>query len=308
MKLLHRGFIYESVMCEATELSPSLLSWFGDSKVVDSEGKPKRVYHGTTHDFEVFKKSKFVNFIKGGIYFTDSPQDAAKNYASGEGGDSKTRIRNLVDSIKRMPPAKVEKLLGGQLTNQPQKSLHREYIYSIVDDMKITKYAENKILGENPAPNIMPVYLKITNPFTLDENSEVYKLAQHPDAPHNTVNVINDGSVGYKLIASLANECKKNNVDWRDLVIEITRTGSFDGLKFLGEIVRYSPLGTIFDTKPFFANILKNAGFDGVIMAPALYFFGNYGDVYHYMVFNPNQIKSVFNANPTKNTNITKEE
>lgn len=307
MKLLHRGFVYESIN-EARELSPSLLSWFGASKVVDSEGKPKQVYHGTTHDFDTFKTSKFVNFIKGGIYFTDSPHDAARNYASGEGGDSKTRIRNLVDSIKKMSPTKVEKLLGVPLTSQPKKSFGKEYFYSLVDDMKITKYAESKILGENPSPNIMPVYLKIINPFILDENSEVYKLSQHPDAPHNTVNVINDGSVGYRLIASLANECNKNKVDWRDLVIEITRTGSFDGLKFFSEINRYSPLGTIFDTKPFFVNILKNAGFDGVIMAPSLYFFGNYDDIYHYIVFSPNQIKSVFNANPTKSNNITKEE
>lgn len=301
MRIFHKGFIYES-----SELSPSMLSWFGASKVVDAEGKPKQVYHGTTHNFNTFKKSKFTNFIKGGIYFTDSPKDAEKNYASGEGGDAKSRIRSLADSIRKMSPERVEKLLGKPLNEQPKKSFNG-YHYSLVDDIKIIEYAKTQVLGENPAPNIMPVYLKILNPFIIDENGPEYKLSQHPDAPHNTVNVINDGSIGYKLIVALAKECNKNKVDWRDLVIDISRNGSFDGLKFFTAINQYSPLSTIFDTKPFFINILKSVGFDGIIMAPALYFFGNYANVYHYIIFNPNQAKSVFNPEPTKKSDITKE-
>lgn len=43
--------------------------WFGDSKVVDSEGRPLVVYHGTTKNFDEFKSSKFTT----AGYFADDP-------------------------------------------------------------------------------------------------------------------------------------------------------------------------------------------------------------------------------------------
>lgn len=49
--------------------------WFGDSKVVDSEGKPIVVYHGTNADFDSFEKNK-RNLFGEGFYFTSSKDDA----------------------------------------------------------------------------------------------------------------------------------------------------------------------------------------------------------------------------------------
>lgn len=302
MKYLYNGLIYE-----AKEVSPALLSWFGDSKVVDEEGKPKQVYHGTTHDFDTFKKSKFVNFIFGGIYFTDSPSDAEKNYASGDGGDARARIRNNYKELVNMNPKKLEKLLGITFTKLPRKSFDGGYHYDLVDDMKISDYAKSKVVGENPAPNIMPVYLKIENPFYIDRDSPKYKLKTNPDAPHNTLNIINDQSEGYILLAALAQICNKYKIDWRDLLIKISYGGEFNETSFFTEIVRYEPLAEILNTKPFFVEVLKLAGYDGVIMDPQLYFFGNYSGVRHYIIFNSNQAKSVFNQNPTKKASITKE-
>lgn len=39
--------------------------WFGESKVVDSEGKPLVVYHGTFGDFSVFRKTRDIGFHFG---------------------------------------------------------------------------------------------------------------------------------------------------------------------------------------------------------------------------------------------------
>lgn len=50
-------------------------NWFGDSKVVDDQGKPIVLYHGTKTSFDVFKPSK--HGAQGpGIYFTDNPKEA----------------------------------------------------------------------------------------------------------------------------------------------------------------------------------------------------------------------------------------
>ena len=47
--------------------------WFGDSKVVDSKGKPLVVYHGTGEDFSVFRKRIF----DGPMFFSTSPEFAS---------------------------------------------------------------------------------------------------------------------------------------------------------------------------------------------------------------------------------------
>lgn len=63
--------------------------WFGDSKVVDEQGRPLVVYHGTRADFSEFDTDRIgQNFAesKGGFFFTGS-QAAASGYASTRGGE-----------------------------------------------------------------------------------------------------------------------------------------------------------------------------------------------------------------------------
>jgi hypothetical protein len=58
--------------------------WFGDSKVVDAEGKPLVVYHGTRNDigeFDPAKVGKNFAFVKDGFFFSDSA-DTANEFAA----------------------------------------------------------------------------------------------------------------------------------------------------------------------------------------------------------------------------------
>lgn len=60
--------------------NPNFANWFGKSKVVDKEGKPLIVYHGTNKDFTAFdsnvKHKMDDGFVGHGIYFTDSTSHA----------------------------------------------------------------------------------------------------------------------------------------------------------------------------------------------------------------------------------------
>jgi N12 class adenine-specific DNA methylase len=58
--------------------SPAFKRWFGDSKVVDAEGRPMVVYHGTRHSFDVFDKEKQgrQRFYGPGFYFAEDPEVA----------------------------------------------------------------------------------------------------------------------------------------------------------------------------------------------------------------------------------------
>jgi hypothetical protein len=55
--------------------------WFGDSKVVDEQGRPLVVYHGTNRDFNAFERQPWFRKQEGldsiGSWFTDNPDRAA---------------------------------------------------------------------------------------------------------------------------------------------------------------------------------------------------------------------------------------
>ena len=69
--------------------SPEFKAWFGDSKVVDSAGKPLKVYHGTSAEFEQFNLGYFglndKGYLGDGFYF--GSQTVASAYGTkGDGG------------------------------------------------------------------------------------------------------------------------------------------------------------------------------------------------------------------------------
>lgn len=68
--------------------TPEFKAWFGDSRVVDADGKPLVVYHGTTKDFSKFRPA---DELPGGnvipIFFTQNPDFASNTlYGGGEDG------------------------------------------------------------------------------------------------------------------------------------------------------------------------------------------------------------------------------
>ncbi|MES2488537.1 MAG: PLxRFG domain-containing protein [Pseudomonadota bacterium] len=57
--------------------TPAFKKWFGASKVIDANGEPLIVYHGTDSDFDAFdKKRQREGRLGKGFYFTSSPEEA----------------------------------------------------------------------------------------------------------------------------------------------------------------------------------------------------------------------------------------
>jgi hypothetical protein len=66
--------------------TPEFKKWFGSSKVVDKQGKPLKVFHGTFENFNSFDKNKIgTNLFTDvkGFFFSDSPEEAS-GYADPE--------------------------------------------------------------------------------------------------------------------------------------------------------------------------------------------------------------------------------
>ena len=69
----------QSAVVDQTE-TPEFKRWFGDSKVVDAEGKPLVVYHGTNASFDIFEETGKTDhgFLGKGFYFSASATDASE--------------------------------------------------------------------------------------------------------------------------------------------------------------------------------------------------------------------------------------
>lgn len=78
--------VADSVMphiISAVEREANFRAWFGDSKVVDAEGKPLVVYHGTTAEFDAFDVAKLgsvtrVSDARKGFFFAASGKAASE--------------------------------------------------------------------------------------------------------------------------------------------------------------------------------------------------------------------------------------
>jgi hypothetical protein len=65
--------------------TPAFRRWFGDSKVVDSRGRPLVVYHGGALRIETFAPGGGTALLGKGIYFTREHEEA-EDYARRKGG------------------------------------------------------------------------------------------------------------------------------------------------------------------------------------------------------------------------------
>lgn len=113
--------------------------WFGDSKVVDAEGKPLVVYHGTSADFEAFDNAKTGANDRGlwgrGHYFA-AVVTGANNYAGRQGDGA--RVMPVYVSIK----APLVLTTGSDLvTRLPDGRNYRELVGPNLDGAKIKEIA-----------------------------------------------------------------------------------------------------------------------------------------------------------------------
>lgn len=75
--------------------TPEFKVWFRDSKVVDADGSPKVVYHGTRFDFDVFDGYESAG------WFSETPRIANARYAFGESDDAGASVMPCFITMER---------------------------------------------------------------------------------------------------------------------------------------------------------------------------------------------------------------
>jgi hypothetical protein len=152
--------------------------WFGDSKVVNSDGKPKVYYHGTAQDITEFKPKQ-----ANAIFLTDNPRFAkgfsqlSKHYMEQDAFNSASQeekvaqlqsVRKLLEEDGRdtdLIAKDIRKLKKGE------KLPSDFYISGGYSDL--LDYVNRDNAG---AENILPVFVKANNPFDYQNIKHIEKV------------------------------------------------------------------------------------------------------------------------------------
>ncbi|RAI13028.1 MAG: hypothetical protein DKM24_01090 [Candidatus Melainabacteria bacterium] len=161
--------------------------WFGDSKVVDEEGEPLVVYHGTTaNNIEIFEPHKASTDFDypNAIYFSDSI-NIAKTY-----GDTYHKEPMHV-YLKMENPLEIN--AKGQTYNDFYDELKRELNYAVTNyDGLIVKNIRDD-WAQNDGGEIATTYIvfnpeqikSVDNRGTFDEgNANIYFQSAYHGTPH----------------------------------------------------------------------------------------------------------------------------
>jgi hypothetical protein len=130
--------------------------WFKDSKVVDEDGKPLVVYHGTTGDFSTFDPARLgqttdADSARAGFFFSDSPATAS-NYANAFEGRKTGELKRKQAEAERKAQRS-----GKRADWDAADELSRQYEEAALAE------------GNNrDGANVMPVFLSIQNPHVYD--------------------------------------------------------------------------------------------------------------------------------------------
>ena len=127
--------------------------WFGNSKIVNPDGTPKVMFHGTARDITVFKPKQ-----AGAIFLTDAP-----NFAESFGYTSENyMIGKILESLS---------LKERNAVNKKAEAIAKKNKTFAGDEIR-------DVLAERleSRANIMPVYVKAENPFDYENPKHVDAL------------------------------------------------------------------------------------------------------------------------------------
>lgn len=161
--------------------------WFGDSKVVDADGNPLVVYHGTSESFDQFDTS--ISLTDGrdrAAFFSDTPEVAA-TYADHQVLSEKQRIseteRALADLereydrlLGEFPPERENAFIhytnqavdSGQITREEYQNLHA--LWDRHQELDSYTLDEIQDYEAQKKPQMKAVYLSLKNPKIIDAN------------------------------------------------------------------------------------------------------------------------------------------
>ena len=272
------------------ELSLAVQKRFANSKAVDENGNLKVLYHGTASgEFYTFDKSK--GSVEGdfgsGFYFTDSESDVEANYEDG-GADFENKVARRAEQIESEEDIDYseaeararEELYKGGFKHSVYLNIENPAIVGKTNLFDYESFAEEYDRNDYDSDEDYEGDVEQLIADTIDEiiwdidrNVDIYST----DGIANVLwEAVNEGGIDVERL-----KANINNLYLED------NNGNLVG----NEVTR---------------QIIESLGYDGIIdNTVSTKFNMNLEEgTTHYIVFKPNQIKSIDNQNPTDNPDI----
>lgn len=271
-------------------LNPVVQKRFEKSKAVDENGDLKVLYHGTpSGEFTIFDKSK--GSVEGdfgsGFYFTDNEADVSEHYEGG-GPDFENKVARRAEQI-----AAEEDIDYDEAEERARKELykgsHKFEVYLNIENPAIV--GETILLSQDE-------YLENYDPDDYDDYDDYIAEVEQLVADD---------------IENLVWEVEKNiDIYSTDGLSDVLYEAYYEGgigvqeLKDkINELYLESSEGELVGNEVA-RQIVESLGYDGIIdnTVSSKWNMDMEEGTTHYIVFKPNQIKSISNENPTDNPDI----
>ena len=281
-----------NVDSQGNELSTAVQKRFTNSKAVDENGNLKVLYHGTASgEFYTFDKSKgnVEGDFGSGFYFTDNEGDVEANYEGG-GPDFEIKVARRAEQIEQEEEIDYEEA-EKRARDELYKGSNKHTVYLNIENPAIVgetnlfdydSYAENYDREDYDSDEdyegdveqlIVDDIEQII--WDIERNIDIYSTDGIAEVLWNA---INEGGIDIEQL-----KANINNLYLED------NNGNLVG----NEVTR---------------QIVESLGYDGIIdnTVSSKFNMNLAEDTTHYIVFKPNQIKSIDNQNPTDDPDIRK--
>ena len=153
--------------------TPAFKRWFGDSKIVDQDGNPKVMYHGTARDITEFRPKQ-----AGAIFVTEYPEFAQIFSGMSEAYVSKEAFNSLSPAEQRkvanqgiaiaLKNNDIDKASAAKLrSSPPQEAFNSVDAVQQLVDKNLSSYM-----------NIMPLFVRAEKPFDYENEADVVALTE----------------------------------------------------------------------------------------------------------------------------------
>ncbi len=279
--------------------TPAMLTWFGQSAVVDEEGQPLTVYHGTVQTFTTFdrERANVESDFGAGFYFSNNPDDVSENYA-GIGPDLANKIERRAEAIAQELE---EDVIGAELARE-----------------SIEQQAQQQARAELVAQEgmVIPVFLKIERPFVVGGPTET-RLDYEPVEDLETGDIIDERGPLVDFVLALRDIAAEfGDGDVEGLITSLLERESVTATEIYDLASKDEKFGYFTDdtgqlvSKEIVRQAIERIGFDGIIDHTVDLKFGSQRklgramagmteDTVHYVVFHGTQIKSAISNRGT---------
>jgi hypothetical protein len=162
-----QGIVARSVSFSRQIESPEFKRWFGDSKIVNEDGTPRVMYHGTARDITEFRPKQ-----ANAIYVTPKPGFAESfSYASSEW---------MMDHLDQfLTPEQIEKSRNDAIASIKRRVKNPKQRDLEIQEVRYSKDFRDLVRRFFPSgENVLPLFVKAEKPFDYENPAHLDEIAK----------------------------------------------------------------------------------------------------------------------------------